>query len=71
MEIFAYHQEIHRNKRLMEEASVMAFVEDIKQKTDLAKNNYINLTGETVRLFYNFIINVSSTLRLSQSNVTR
>ena len=71
MEIFAYHQELHRNKKLLEETTFKAFVEDIKLKIALAKDSYVNLAGETFRLFYTLFCNqmVSSTSNILYSKI--
>jgi len=69
MEIFAYHQELHRNKKLLEVTTFMAFVDDIKLKIDQAKDNYVTLTGEVLRQIYNLYLGNQSAIVSSYSNI--
>ncbi len=52
MEVFAYHQEMHRNNKLTEEMTYFAFVEEIKQKLSMAHEHSYNFTAES--LFWAF-----------------
>lgn len=56
MEFFAYHQEIHRNHKLMEEMTCKAFVEANKQKISLAMEQSSFHLGESFRWIFNGLL---------------